>query len=237
MIRPSHQCYWSHIRTTSVSIGDRKFIASGTSLPVVFDAFRGDSLRWYSVAYGEEYGGVKENLCLIAVSANTPHRPEEQPYAGKGPLREALPPDLGEGIEESRLTSELCRVLQIREEPNDYLPQDWEQVRYALYLHDDCFAVVEGVDRERLTRLVHGTLKLHSFYLSQEVEWGPVLAETTALLEEAGDDCALVSDPQNRTLTISRGEPASGRSGHRKVPVARLHVEGGVAEFQRLAPT
>lgn len=182
MIQPNHTCRYTSLRQTEVRYRDGIFHAAGTSLPVLLDAFRDEPLRWYFSEYGERYGGVAENLRLIAVD---------------GSVRET-----------EELTEPVRDRLRIGDEETGFEPEDWARVRCAIHLHDDCFTVVQPVDSSLLRRLLLGTLRLHSYYLQTDVDWSGVLDELTALLQRT-EWFQLTSHPRQQRASVDwprRGE-------------------------------
>ena len=57
MLKANHICSWSHFWHTGIKYQGGCFDTGCTSLPVLFDAFRQEPLRWYLLAYGNVYHG------------------------------------------------------------------------------------------------------------------------------------------------------------------------------------
>lgn len=200
MIKPNHECGWSSKRTTQVGFADRSFFSAGTSLPVLFDAFREEDLRWYTHAYGYYiHRGEPENLWLIAVDPQTVGIPQVEPYTDLGPLQKAIG-NISPGTEYP-MTDLVQAFLHLSGEEGSFSPLPGSKIRYTIHTHDDCFGEVTPVDIPLLTRLIHSTLKLHSYYLNEKIDWQDILTGLTDLLpNHEGVD--LVSNLDERTLVV-----------------------------------
>jgi hypothetical protein len=132
-------------------------------------------------------------------------------------------------VDERPLTEEVLRWLNL----DSFFvlgPSDRHCVECATDLHDDCFAAVEPVDGHRLERLLHATLKLHSFYLRREVEWERVLPGLRMLLETVGE-ITLTSDGDRVWLRRKRSRGLLGlwHSVRTKDLLAVIRVRGSEA--------
>jgi hypothetical protein len=232
MLKPNHFCAWSHSRHTYLNYQGGCFDTGGTSLPVLIDAFRQEQEpgpHWFSLAYGDVHSDEHENLLLVAVDADEPELPALEPYQEIGPLNKALLRSGGGRVEEYVLSDEVRAALRIGVEASNYSLQDRTRVRQALYLHDDCFGRVEPVDEGRLARLVHATLKLHSFYLEREVRWEGVLPELTRLLMQV-EEFELVSHPKAGVVYVDWPHQIIRRKMRARVKPYRARISVGTAQ-------
>lgn len=226
MVKPLHSCWWSHEKQTQLRFHEGHFTSSGTSLSVLWDALNETDQQWFSREYGEVHGGQAENVFLIAPvkELSVPTQPG------------ALATRLGDtAIRESFLSDSICQALNLSKEEEDFAPNDLTLVDCAIRLHDDCFAKVQTVDKVRLMRLVHSTLKMHSYYQGKDVEWLPVIEPLTEILETV-EELELISDAKSGTIWVDHPHQSFARRLGKSVKpyFARIDITHGQASLELL---
>lgn len=241
MIKPNHECAWSHEHSSSLHLragyygsGGQAFSSAGTSLPALMEAFRDEPLRWYTRAYGDVHQGEHENLLLIAVDAAAPVVAGAQQYADVGPLSTGLHGAFR--VREYVLGDVAAGALGLKMQGERLQPADWTRFRYYVHLHDDCFGYVEPVDRTLLVGLVRGVLGLHSYYLGQDVNWSDVPFALVDLLGHVGkfelrgssEAGVILVDWPHQAYRREKGGPV-------KPYLGRITIREGVGDFEAFA--
>lgn len=239
---------WSSSRKNAVYLDGEQLIGAGVSLRVLMHAFAGQDLAWFSTIYGVHadncvaYAVEPGTRSAISEDATDTVLPIEIALRGafelkEYPLTKSAQSALGVHIEEAedniawRAESE-PKYVRDAELHEDAI----RNVRYRVYVHDDCFFRVVPTDNVLLRRLISSILQQHSFYLQQEVNWEPVLDEVLTILSGA-PELILKSDPRNKRLTLtikSRGvRLLEALFGFR--PRYIVDVSSGTARFLRRA--
>lgn len=218
MIEPWTKDVWSGSRKNEVILDGKRLVGAGVSLRVLMHAFAGEQLVWFSAIYGMHadncvaYAVEPETASAIPEDATDTVLPIETALRGAFELKEYP-------LTESAQSALGVNIVVHIEEPEDNIAWREESapkyvhdaelhedairnVRYRVYVHDDCFFRVEPVDDKLLRKLILCILEQHSFYLEQQVDWEPALDEIVGVISRA-PAVAFKSDPGRKRLLLT----------------------------------
>jgi hypothetical protein len=202
MIDPKLNDWWSGKHRTDVSVVGTQFTGAGVSLRVLLHALGQKHQRWYSLIYGD----YDDNVLLLAVDEKATGSFKNNPYHN-GPMQKAS--NRSSGFTEYAMGSDIQSALGLSIDGNNFRIQHLESIWQQIYIHDDCFFMVEPVSGIELREFIHSILEQHSFYLGSDVHWDRVVDESAVLLEQVGQ-VRIQSNPTRQRLTLSWNDrPAS----------------------------
>jgi len=149
-------------------------------------AFVDKNITWYSRESGYY------NTLVVGVDESTAHSIEQKNLnqissVTKGSVTSAIGPDINikEYLLSDKASTELGIVFADDEEGYPiYDIKDRSTILYEIAIHDDCFFSVSPVNEELLFKLIHSILKMHSFYLGNEIDWSNLIEPTIRLIKE-----------------------------------------------------
>jgi hypothetical protein len=210
MIKPSHEC----ARRCEVILEGDELTGAGAGLRALMHAFAGRDLVWFSTIYGIHGDNCIAYAVEPEIAATIPKTPTDDTPA----IGAALQGDFK--VEEYALDEAARSALGVHIEGTESY-EDWvdegmpkymndaelheesvRNVRYRVYVHDDCFFSVKPLDDTLLRKLILCILEQQSFYFQQEVDWSPVLEEIVAIVSNA-PAVEFKNDPPRKRLKLT----------------------------------
>jgi hypothetical protein len=166
---------------------------------VLMHAFAGRDLVWYTAICGEH-----DDHC-IALAVDPGKAQQLENAAESDSVRAAaLPPELS--LDSHPLVESVQVALGVRLDEGGFHDSAMHDVKFKVYVHDDCFFLISTVDPELLSRLIHCILQQHSFYLGREVDWSGVLGQVIKIVKSA-PGIELRSNPRVAQLLLKSKRP------------------------------
>ncbi len=190
--------YWYRRKATLVGWTGSTFFGAGVPLKVILQGFAKSELVWFSVRFGT----FDDNVLLLGLCESEARPLNKEQHIRRGPMAEAV----GALYEEYNLNFEIMRTLGVTldSERNTYSLDASKRVKYRVFVHDDCFFDVTGVDETIVRRLMHSILRMHSFYLKAEVDWSEVLDQLVRRVRESAAPLLLKSKPSHKCLIVRK---------------------------------
>jgi hypothetical protein len=210
MIEPSHECACRG----EVILEGNELMGSGAGLRVLMHAFAGHDLVWFSAIYGIHGDNCIAYAVEPEIAATIPKAPMDDVPAIQAavqgdfkleeyPLDEAARSALGVHIEGTESYEEwVDEGMPTYINDAELHEEGMRNVRYRVYVHDDCFFSVNPLDDTLLRKLILCILEQHSFYFQQEIDWSPVLEETVAIVSSA-PAVEFNNDPRRKRLKLT----------------------------------
>jgi hypothetical protein len=225
MIDPHHECWWTGQRLTEIAVSGSGLAGAGVSLRVLLHAFTGQDLIWYARVYGDQ----EDNVLLAALDPATAASLERPPSSSL-PSLSAAPEPLG--LEVYELSDEVALRLGVKCDGSRALVEQHDGIRHNVYVHDDCFFLIEPLAEVLLKEVIHCVLRQHSFYLNLKVDWSGVLDPLGEILTRA-KTIRLKSGPERKRLIVSweHDTPSFWEQIFRRRTSSEIRIAGGKACF------
>jgi hypothetical protein len=136
---------------------------AGVPLRVLLSAYPASTMTWYSSTWG---GEEDENVFVVGM-VNASSRGKKY----NGPVNRSSSPM---SVEEFDLASIDIGELGIHRTKDSFDVVPESRVDAAFWIHDDCFFAARVTSDAVLTHFIESILSMHSYYVSEEVDWGQV---------------------------------------------------------------